>query len=452
MNKRDFLKVTAGLGATLGSLAPVAQAAEPKSTDTAPAQPQGGEAGVPQSYIDADTGHRVVRLSSKPHSSALYFNFPAFSPDGRWMVFNRDDGISLTDFNDLSEKNLHTGPLEAFGVSQAQPLVYARKRGESHGAEKQTPSEYFTIHMLTGEVKSVAKLERGSVGSVSADDTLMVGTYAYRDVPLQPGPKIPGTDGGYNANWPDGTPMTFADAKIYRMAQRLKAGVPMEVFTLNVATGERKVLVASDDWLNHVQFSPTDPGLILYCHEGPWNLVDRMWTIRTDGTQNQLVHKREMNDEVAGHEFFSASGDQILYDLQTPQGEVFWLASYNLKTGERLRYHVERNLWSVHYNISTDGKWFAGDGGDSEMVAHATDGKWIYLYTPVMISDPVVNTPDDPAMIKPGVLRGERLVNMKNHDYRVEPNLRFSTDGKWIIFKSNQFGPSHTFAVEVKKA
>jgi oligogalacturonide lyase len=37
------------------------------------------------------------------------------------------------------------------------------------------------------------------------------------------------------------------------------------------------------DWLNHVQFSPTDPTLMMFCHEGPWHKVDRIWTIRTDG-------------------------------------------------------------------------------------------------------------------------------------------------------------------------
>src|SRR5437660_2416630 len=39
------------------------------------------------------------------------------------------------------------------------------------------------------------------------------------------------------------------------------------------------------------------------CHEGPWQKVDRIWMIRTDGTQNQLIHKRRMAMEIAGHEF-----------------------------------------------------------------------------------------------------------------------------------------------------
>ncbi len=34
----------------------------------------------------------------------------------------------------------------------------------------------------------------------------------------------------------------------------------------------------------------------------------------------------------------------------------------------------------MHFNVSPDGTLFAGDGGDSEMVARAPDGKWIYLF------------------------------------------------------------------------
>jgi hypothetical protein len=48
---------------------------------------------------------------------------------------------------------------------------------------------------------------------------------------------------------------------------------------------------------------------------------------------------------------------------------------------------MERNKWSVHFNSSRDGSVFAGDGGDSDMVAHAPDGKWLYRFTPHLESD-----------------------------------------------------------------
>jgi oligogalacturonide lyase len=63
---------------------------------------------------------------------------------------------------------------------------------------------------------------------------------------------VAGTDGGYNAIGPDGKPMSFAAAKEYRMAQRLAAEVPMDIFTIDIRTGTRKVLVHSNDWLNHM--------------------------------------------------------------------------------------------------------------------------------------------------------------------------------------------------------
>jgi oligogalacturonide lyase len=41
---------------------------------------------------------------------------------------------------------------------------------------------------------------------------------------------------------------------------------------------------------------------------------------------------------------------------------------------------------------------------------------------------------------------------MAHHNYRLEPNVRFSPDKKMIFFTSNMFGPSYLFGVEVEKA
>ena len=78
--------------------------------------------------------------------------------------------------------------------------------------------------------------------------------------------------------------------------------------------------------------------------------------------------------EIFGHEFWSADGKTIWYDLQTPRGEDFWLAGYNVETGERTWYHLQRNEWSIHFNVTRDGKLFCGDGGDPGQVAQAPDG------------------------------------------------------------------------------
>jgi oligogalacturonide lyase len=50
------------------------------------------------------------------------------------------------------------------------------------------------------------------------------------------------------------------------------------------------------------------------------------------------------------------------------------------------------------------------------------------------------------------VLKAEKLVNLAKHNYRLEPNVTFTPDGKWIVFRSNMFGPTQIYAVEVRKA
>jgi len=54
--------------------------------------------------------------------------------------------------------------------------------------------------------------------------------------------------------------------------------------------------------------------------------------------------------------------------------------------------------------------------------------------------------------VKTGVLHAEKLVNMSRHKYTLEPNVRFSPDAKWVLFRSNMFGATYVFAVEVGKS
>ena len=148
---------------------------------------------------------------------------------------------------------------------------------------------------------------RGGQIAVNADETLVVvigPDPEGRTIPRTPPPN--GMGGSLQANWASGTPKMIC--------------------TINIKTGEIKVLHRENDWSNHLQCSPTDPLQILWCHEGPWHFNDRTWTIRADGSPARLLHERTMNMEIEGHEFFAADGKSVWYDLQTPKSGVFWLA------------------------------------------------------------------------------------------------------------------------------
>lgn len=55
------------------------------------------------------------------------------------------------------------------------------------------------------------------------------------------------------------------------------------------------------------------------------------------------------------------------------------------------------------------------------------------------------------SILPAGLVCAERLVNMSKHQYRLEPNVSFSPDQKWVVFRSNLLGPAYAFAVEVEK-
>lgn len=413
-------------------------------------------------WVDQLTGHRVIRISRVPDSISLYFHQNSYTPQGDKMVMSVPDGIAVVDLKSWEVTPLvrQKGVALLFTGRKTRTAYYSSRVRDDAGKGMSV----FAVDIDTGRTRKLADVPGGTIGSINADETLLLGQVALGDQDLRPdgtrqqkrnaaGRAVGPGEYDYSAVGRDGKPLTFAEAKEVRLNERLEAGIPMEIFTIDVKTGERKVVTASTDWLNHIQFSPTDPQQIMYCHEGPWHKVDRIWTIRADGTGKTLVHKRMMNMEIAGHEFFSPDGRTIWYDLQTPRGEVFWLAGYELATGKRRWYKVERDQWSVHYNQSPDGTVFSGDGGDAEMVAHAPDGKSLYLFRPRAIPDVAgIHAPNADALIVPGTLDAEKLVDMRKHDYRLEPNMTFTPDGRWIVFRGNFEGATHVYAVEAAKA
>jgi oligogalacturonide lyase len=49
----------------------------------------------PSSWIDPDTGHRIVRLTNEPNSASLYFNQNGYTANGKRLVYTTPEGISV---------------------------------------------------------------------------------------------------------------------------------------------------------------------------------------------------------------------------------------------------------------------------------------------------------------------------------------------------------------------
>jgi oligogalacturonide lyase len=362
----------------------------------------------PVEWIEPVTGHRVARLSREPGSASFYFHQNGFA--GGKLVFSTRSGLATV--------NLKTREIAPLVEGRASNVIVGRKTRQAFYMKD---GAVWATHVDTGATREITKfppdMRGGSGFALNADETLLGGS-AMRG-PASERPPVPAPKPGES-----------------RLEPRFNARLPMQLYTINVKTGAIYTFHPSNDWLNHVQFSPSDPHLMMFCHEGPWHKLDRIWTIPVNvaGAQPRLMHKRTMEMEIAGHEFFGHDGKVIWYDLQTPKYKVFWLAGVEIATGRQIRYSIEREHWSVHFNVSPDGKLFAGDGGGPRSVAAPGNGQWIYLFTP-----------------RDGKLMVERLVDLSKHDYTLEPNVSFTPDGRWIVFRSNLHGASHVYAVEVAK-
>lgn len=380
---------------------------------------------VPDEWIDKDTGHRVIRLSRREgKSNCFYFHQNPSTAEGDKMVF-----IGFT-------QNVRTAFTVDLGTLEVRQITFKKNVKHEIVAPKRRELFYlsgdtiYSTHLDTLETREIAKVpahyKHGRGLSVNAGETLLLGCYAkgeeefYKTMPRD--------------EWSE---------KIF------EAKLPNALYTIEIETSKVAEFHHENAWLGHPQFSPKDPTLVEFCHEGPEKRLDRMWLIRTDGTELRKVYERTVPREHVTHEFWHPDGEHIWFDLQQPRflinGRILTFLPYisppkaylgctDITTGKTIRYKLDLRYYSWHYNISADGKLLCGDG-EGRYFDPTHRGKWIYLFRP-----------DGEKM------QVERLCSMAKHSYKIAPNVHFTPDGKWVVFQSDMHGVPQVYAVEVNGA
>jgi oligogalacturonide lyase len=186
----------------------------------------------PKSWIDPETGHRVIRITDEPGSGAFYFNVNAYTPDGKEMVYSCPDGIRVLNLSTFETRPLLARPARTVVVAHKTPtLFYLVPTGE-------TLSALWSVNIDTGEKRKIADLPpRASIVTINADDTLGAGTFIEGDATSAGiyGAKTHTADrmGPLNG----GVPVNKGEM----MAERLAARLPMTMFTLDLQTGKTAV-------------------------------------------------------------------------------------------------------------------------------------------------------------------------------------------------------------------
>ena len=354
-------------------------------------------------FTDPVTGHRIVRLSRLENGgSNFYFHQEEFNCRGDKLVFANAHGAMGRWLYTLDLETMEIQPL----AESSAPImeVVAPKRNEvlylgSDGSLRAT-------NLDSRVTRTIANLPTGSNGfTVNADETLIAGYY---------------NEGlaDYQAEYPGDFGAWFT--KYYA------AHLVSYVYAVDYESGAIRRLHEEHNWLDHVQFSPTDPNLLIFSHEGP-SAPSRTWVMDVSTSEPPRALIPNTATEGASHEFFDPTGTTVYYDHQQPAGGAYSIGCVDVATGTRSDYPIAARDWGLHYNISHDGTLFASDGDyrgrKLAMLFRLVDGRLV----------------------------PEPLADLSGSDYQFQPLVQFTRDDKWVVYQASASNVVQIYAVEVAK-
>jgi oligogalacturonide lyase len=121
-------------------------------------------ADLPTEWIDASTGHRVIRLSREDGTMSLYFNQNAYTADGKKLIVTTaGGGIATIDLATRDVKPLVAGPVSVLVAGHKTGDVYYTKRqsgGQANAAAGRNSSSatVYASNVNTGVTREVVKL------------------------------------------------------------------------------------------------------------------------------------------------------------------------------------------------------------------------------------------------------------------------------------------------------
>ncbi|MDE1162077.1 MAG: hypothetical protein PW792_09045 [Acidobacteriaceae bacterium] len=189
------------------------------------------ESAPPKQWTDADTGHKVIRLSDEPGSKGLYFNLNAFTADGKAMIYSSPKGLHRVDLITFETTTLIEGKTTAVVLSPNGQHLYFKKFGDSH---------LYVLDIESKQIKRIADLPiRGVLTTVNANETLLAGTVLEGDAPDFNSFKLQALREAHDELLASKTARNSElKTNTVAMQKRLDAHLPEDIFTVNIATGK----------------------------------------------------------------------------------------------------------------------------------------------------------------------------------------------------------------------
>lgn len=370
-------------------------------------------------YVDEFTGARVERLTDPSVTCHhMYFYAHMTTADGRWLLYSPEiDGERQVFLMDLATGDA-TQLTEGTGV-------------DDWGAE------------FTADERHVLYHQNEAIWRLSLDDMSREEIYRTPE-------GWTGRDIGVSRDAPA---LTIVEIKKDTMAAAI-GGKSWDFFKQNclakplcriryvdLATGRAETVIEQRCWLGHSQIRPHDPETIMYCHEGPYDVIDaRMWLVRRDGTGERCC-REQPSDLILTHEFWEPDGKHLAYVYREMDGSgVEEIREIDPDTLEERTVMPCQTF--AHCICDHAGRFFVGDAqGDTtpihlqkeaDIEARRASGEVLndFLY----LIDP--HRREEVRLAYHGTSWSARWGTPQD----AHPHPCFTEDGRYVLFVTDRFG------------
>lgn len=341
------------------------------------------------SFTDETTCLVITRLTSSPaQDDKIYQTHPNWTADGTHLVFHSD----RTGRGELFALEETSGQIVQLTEGDAGALVVARQANAMYLVQNSS-----VVMVNLGDL--LADSRRGVMQPAAA--------YRRHIAELPVGCTLSGT---YTED-ADGKSLYFG---------LVDSAAAHSIQKLDLASGQFAKVIGVDFRVGHCQAHPTSAGLISYCYETGGDAPQRMWLVRSDGSDNRPFYK-ETYDEWVTHEVWWTA-DRMLFTIWPKNAAMralpHGIASIGL-SDFRHQIHDQHPYW--HVCGTPDGKYAVGDTFDGELfLIDIASGRRRLL------------------------TQGHRPDGATSHQHQ-----SVSPDGKRILFVSSKFGNWDLMTVEV---
>jgi oligogalacturonide lyase len=360
-----------------------------------------------RTYRDRVTGVTVHQLTDHhAHSYHLYFTNPGWWDDNQRLLFGSDRG----NCGNLYSMELASGVITRLTnnapgtVSSFQNASINHVRDEAYVWQQR---RLLAIDLHSGQQRTLLDCPDGWDGSgtnVTADGRFVCGVLRQQ---VDVGPVDLGA--GYI-----GFHEIFAAHPLCRVF-----AVPTEG-----ASHRPETLHEERSWIGHINTSPRLAGMLSFCHEGPWHLVEqRMWMLDRDNGRVWKLRPQRLGEAV-GHEYWMTDGVTIGYHGKRDGDAFYGFIRYDNTDNVEVPFPHDSN----HFHSNTPGLIVA-DGPQRGLTPYVLLCRF-----------------DGRSFEGPRVLcvhRGSR------HIQHLHIHPRFTPDGGQVLFTADPRGYGQLFLAEV---